>query len=304
MKYLKTVLFIALYAAVYLLFMLVTQMLFGLTLGGAGKILVEYAQTLIASGAQNADPALTEGAAGAAAEIIGEYTLHNTGIIFSISALLSLLVYIRIFAARKLELFSAVGMARKPSGADVRNGAFAGAASNFVISLIVLILQSFSLFGKAFEQYGEQMDAVFGAGGLFASLLGIGVILPVVEEILFRGMILYELGGAMPIKAAIIAQGVIFGLFHLDPIQIFYTLPLGVYFGYMAYKTGSLWPAVAAHVAMNTVSTLLSAPAMANIFSQPQIFLFITLLSLYLFAGSLAYFIKKEPARDTLAKSG
>ena len=290
-KYLKTAFFIILYTFIYLFFMLLCQIVLGLTIGGAGRGLVEF----LTPGAP-VDQAHVNDAANIASRRINEYVTQNTGLIFSISALLSLLVYIKIFSARKLNLFSLLHMDRRPFGADIRYGAFAGASANFVISLIVVLLQSFGLFTEAFSRHEAHMEATFGTGGVLATLLGVGIIIPLIEEIMFRGMIVYELGRSAPWKAVIIIQGVIFGIYHLVPVQIFYTIPLGIYFGYIVYKTGSIWPAAAGHIAMNSVSILLVSSNIMET-SDASAFSFIyMILSAYMFISALIYFIKKKPS--------
>ena len=301
MKYVKVVLFVTLYAFIYLFFMVFCQIVLGLTIGGAGRGMLEIlmeAQSVgsLPSGGFTVDNELIIEAANAATQLINDFVARNTGLIFSISALLSLLVYIQIFRSRNMELFSAIRMAGAPLGTDIRYGAFAGASANFIISAAVLLLQHFNLFSEAFAQHDAHMENTYGTGSIFVTLLGIGLITPVVEEIIFRGMVMFDLGRLFPPIAVILIQGAIFGLFHMVPVQIVYTIPLGVYFGYIAYKSGSVWPAAAGHIAMNAVSILLTAPGMTNLLNEPLFSLFFMLFSIYMFVSALIYFIKKSPA--------
>ena len=300
-KYLKAALFTAAYAFIYLFFMLLCQIVLGLTIGGAGKGLTEVLFNQQLAGGAPADIAAANGeqiteAANAASLLINGFVESNTGLIFSISALLSLLAYIQIFNIRKKDIFSVIRMKTRPSRTDVRFGAFAGASANFFISAAVMLLQSLNLFKEAFSEHETHMENTFGSGGLLLTMLGIGIITPVVEEIIFRGMVMYELGRAFPPVAVIIVQGAVFGLFHLVPVQIFYTIPLGIYFGYIAYKSGSVWPAAAGHIAMNAVSILLSSEGMAGIVETSQFSIIFMLFSIYMFVSALIYFIKKKPA--------
>ena len=257
MKYAKTAVFILLYTFIYVFFMLFCQLVISLTIGGAGRELY--------------------------------------GIILSISALISLLIFIKIFSARKLDLFSAIHLNRKPSGTDIRYGVFAGASAHFIIFLIALAFQGFGLFTEAFSQHDAHIESTFGSGGIIATILGIGIVVPLVEEIMFRGMITYELGRVASWKAAMIIQGIVFGLYHFVPVQIAYTIPMGVYFGFIVYKTGTIWPAAAGHIAMNTVSILLSTQTAMDFIQIPQITLFYMVFFIYMFVSALMYFIKKKP---------
>ena len=291
-KIIRTALFITAYTFIYIFLMFLCQIVFGLTIGGAGGDLFELLPFGTPADQEQLAKAVT------AAELsIDDFVQKNAGLLVSISALLSLLIFIKIFSARKLNLFSAVRMDSRPSGIDIRYGAFAGASSNFVISLVVVILQNFNLFNDAFSQYDAHIETIFGSGGIALTLLSIGMVVPLVEEILFRGMVIYELKNAFSWKTAIIAQGVIFGLYHLIPVQIFYTIPLGVYFGFIVYKTGSVWPAAAGHIAMNAISILMSAPAIISMFNSPMFSLLFIIMSVYMFISALRYFVNKKPAQ-------
>ena len=49
----------------------------------------------------------------------------------------------------------------------------------------------------------------------------------------------------------------VFSAFHLDPVGLTARFELGVLFGLLAWRAGSLWPAIAAHGANNLVSSVL-----------------------------------------------
>jgi len=151
------------------------------------------------------------------------------------------------------------------------------------------------LFTEAFSQHDAHIETTFGTGGVMATMLGIGIIVPLVEEIMFRGMITYELGRVASWKTAMLVQGVIFGLYHFVPVQIAYTIPMGIYFGYICYKSGTIWPAAAGHIAMNSVSILISTQTVSEFIQVPQIAMFYMIFTVYMFVSALVYFIKKKP---------
>ena len=55
---------------------------------------------------------------------------------------------------------------------------------------------------------------------------------------------------------AIIATGVIFGIYHLDPFTLVPLCVLGIYLSYLVSATGSILVPVAAHFTNNFVSSL------------------------------------------------
>lgn len=78
---------------------------------------------------------------------------------------------------------------------------------------------------------------------------------PVCEEILFRGVILQSLRkfGNM---TAIIASSVMFAMFHMNPVQFMVPILVGLVLSYMTIQSKSIFPAILAHIANNTLRTL------------------------------------------------
>lgn len=76
------------------------------------------------------------------------------------------------------------------------------------------------------------------------------------EEAMFRGVMYsaYERIGA---KNAIVLTGILFGLFHLDIQNFLGPTFLGILFGFMVYKTGSIYTSVIAHTVNNSIAIVL-----------------------------------------------
>jgi membrane protease YdiL (CAAX protease family) len=87
---------------------------------------------------------------------------------------------------------------------------------------------------------------------LFALVPTVGA--PLAEEIVFRGYLQQALLGVMRPVGAIAITAALFGAVHTLP----YALPIGMlggFFGWLAYRCGSLWPAVIAHAVHNALTT-------------------------------------------------
>ncbi len=85
-------------------------------------------------------------------------------------------------------------------------------------------------------------------------VLGATLAAPVCEEMFFRGFMQRSFSEA---PRGIVVTAVVFSAFHLDPVGFLARFELGVLFGLLAWKAKSIWPAIGAHVANNTVSSLL-----------------------------------------------
>ncbi len=75
------------------------------------------------------------------------------------------------------------------------------------------------------------------------------------EEILFRGYVQRTLERALGVKSIFIA-GIIFGLFHMQPINLLSLSLLGILFGFFFYRSKSIFPGMAAHCTNNLCAVL------------------------------------------------
>ncbi len=81
---------------------------------------------------------------------------------------------------------------------------------------------------------------------------------PVVEEVFFRGFLLWALRPMTGIRVAIIVQALLFSCAHYWSIgAIFSTLPAGLILGYLAAARRSLWICIVIHFTFNLPASLL-----------------------------------------------
>ena len=83
------------------------------------------------------------------------------------------------------------------------------------------------------------------------SFLTVAVAAPILEELLFRGIILEGFLRNYSPQKAIIWSAVIFGLAHLNPWQAFGAIAIGLLIGWLYWKTDSLLPGIFLHAANN-----------------------------------------------------
>jgi membrane protease YdiL (CAAX protease family) len=106
-------------------------------------------------------------------------------------------------------------------------------------------------FWELFERIFENRFGFWGAA------LKIVIIAPIVEEVLFRGIIMHGLMRNYRSEYAIFLSGLLFSLFHLNPWQMTYTFFLGLFLGWLMIRTRSLPLTILAH-SINNVLVLLS----------------------------------------------
>jgi len=90
------------------------------------------------------------------------------------------------------------------------------------------------------------------------SVLVIAVLPGVCEELVVRGVFLPSVSRAVGPALAVAASALLFAAIHLDVYRFLFTLTLGLVFGVLRVRTGSLWPSVLAHTALNTLTFLIA----------------------------------------------
>jgi membrane protease YdiL (CAAX protease family) len=87
------------------------------------------------------------------------------------------------------------------------------------------------------------------------AIFSTAIVPAICEEYLFRGAIL---GLLLPFgrTAAIIGSSVLFGFMHQNPLQLFYTVFMGVILGYIYVKTKSIWACVLLHFFNNLITVV------------------------------------------------
>ena len=80
------------------------------------------------------------------------------------------------------------------------------------------------------------------------------VVGPVIEEVIFRGVILRGLLANYKSGDALVTSAVLFSLVHLNPSQLFHTLIVGLVLGWIYMGSYSLWPSIVAHMSFNMMA--------------------------------------------------
>ena len=95
-------------------------------------------------------------------------------------------------------------------------------------------------------------------GPLWASLLSVSIFAPLFEEWLCRGLVLRGLMNKMNPTGAICISAAFFAVLHMNPWQAIPAFILGLLFGYVYYRTGSLKLTMLMHCVNNTLATIFS----------------------------------------------
>jgi len=109
------------------------------------------------------------------------------------------------------------------------------------------------------------------------------VIPPICEEVFFRGFLLSAFRRKRGVVPALIIVSVLFAVFHMVPAKFLTTGLIGLWLGYLVVATGSLYPAIIAHLVSN--GTLF-------IFPELQAYPWVTVLAVVVL-GVVVYLLEK-----------
>ena len=151
------------------------------------------------------------------------------------------------------------------------------------------------------SSYRDVSEHLFAAksGGQFAFLVFVVAITPAIcEESFFRGYFQRTLERTAGMKS-FIWTGVLFGLFHMQPLGLITLSLLGLLFSYFYYRSKSIFPSSAAHFTNNFIALMLMyAPKKFGFILNGNISIWIVLLSLAFAAALLIIFIKLSDNKE------
>ncbi len=170
------------------------------------------------------------------------------------------------------------------------------------LALVVVIepLTSIIPMPEFFEDLMEEMFKKH-----FISLITVAISAPILEEILFRGVILRGLLKHYSPAKAIFWSAFIFGLVHLNPWQFIAALLGGSFMGFMYWKTNSIIPGIIIHFVNNFTAGVMSiyfdAESIDNFFESNSInYNILYGVSLIILIASVGYFSKAYRTKGIL----
>ena len=213
------------------------------------------------------------------------------------SSIVTVLVFLLIYKLRKKKVKEELKIV-KTTMSNITIGIGLGlSAWLFNVGALTLVEKA-GLFKEHFSIM-ENMVAPLSEGSVLISLLTVGIVAPFTEEFIFRGVIFKTLNKNISIIWTIIIQAVFFGLFHGNLIQGTYATLLGLVFGYITYKTRSLWPAVVMHMTNNTIATI-SPFVLKNVPATTSIFIGFMIVGVLGLIISLYFINKKNRSSESI----
>ena len=124
------------------------------------------------------------------------------------------------------------------------------------IMLVFAAMFAFNVLAQELGLPDELSEVIKQVSNNVLGCITIAVLAPILEEVLFRGAIQGYLMRKYNPTVGIVVAALVFGLIHMNPIQIFYAFCLGLVFGWMYYRTRSLMPVIIGHVLNNSLAVV------------------------------------------------
>lgn len=128
-------------------------------------------------------------------------------------------------------------------------GAGASVGFNFLFSLT-----DFTRISADFQAVSERQMGV----SLIMGLILYGIISPLAEEMIFRGVVFNRMKRYMPVILSAIISSALFGIYHGNVVQAVYAFMAGCLFAWIYHKRGRFGEAVMLHGIMNIAGFLLA----------------------------------------------
>ncbi|MBS0519899.1 MAG: CPBP family intramembrane metalloprotease [Proteobacteria bacterium] len=177
-------------------------------------------------------------------ELLEMGPLALMGVVYAI-LLCSVLVAVVPLGRRALPAMGICGAGWKPI--------VLGSVGTLVLSVAVSRIGPEVKGMQAVEELVRQPDA------LVPSLLLLGGLAPIVEELVFRGLLYGWIAGRWGTRWAWLVSSIAFAVAHYEPAHIMLVLPLGLLFGYLRRRTDSLLPSTVAHIFNNSFAVAAAA---------------------------------------------
>lgn len=95
-------------------------------------------------------------------------------------------------------------------------------------------------------------------GDLFAKILANVILVPALEELVFRGIVCGEIEKKLDTAPTVVLSAFIFGLLHFNWVQMIYAFLVGLLIGFVYEETHKLWVVYLGHALLNLTIVLVT----------------------------------------------
>ena len=130
-------------------------------------------------------------------------------------------------------------------------------------------------------------------------LISSALMTPILEELVFRGIIFGRLKTMLPQIPAIVVSALIFAAVHLNIVQFIYAFLLGLVLAILMDRADHVYPAIIGHVTANLIAVLRTETGILAKTMDKSVFAWvISVLLMGIGVTVFVLYLKKESFRD------
>ena len=178
------------------------------------------------------------------------YNNHNN-LFYVLIILLSMIIYLNILPSVRKNIYNKTTMSisKIKSFKLVMLGLSSGLFISFLVNAIPL--PEYISIDLSIIKDISILELIF-------RLFGTVILVPIVEEILFRGVLLDQISDKIPSVLAILISSIAFSFFHNDYVQMIYTFIMGMIFAITYLKVKNIFAPIIVHIIYNFTSVACS----------------------------------------------
>lgn len=117
------------------------------------------------------------------------------------------------------------------------------------------LLKNVSIISESTTNFDKVFATPDTSHSFFWMFLSVAILGPIIEELIFRGVLFSTLNKYLPGIWVVIITAIYFGLWHSNPMQMVYTAILGIFVGLVYASTRNMWFPMLIHLINNIIST-------------------------------------------------
>ncbi len=203
----------------------------------------------------------------AAEEMLYSWSLPMTGI----AALITLPILINMYNKDKKRL-----IIKQPdvSPAGYVVIAVLGMCACFLLNALLVVSGLYELLSSGYEDTSISIYT----SPMWMQYLIAGVLVPIVEELIFRGLVFRRMRTYLIPSLAAVISAILFGIYHMNLLQFIYATCLGLLLAYVYEEFRTIIAPILLHAAANSFSIFISAnTSVAELISGTDTRYFVTM---------------------------
>ena len=118
------------------------------------------------------------------------------------------------------------------------------------------------------------VEAMLFSSGIVVEIIVIGVLIPIVEELVYRGLAFRRMRDTIGFLPAMLVSAFLFALAHGNIVQGLYAFGVGILLAYVCERSGCLAAPILLHITANTVSVLITELSQVQTLLSRDLFFF------------------------------